>query len=137
MAMTVVLAAGCGVRKQIKMAPQARLDENKVRVFPHVILIESSEELIWGKLRDSRSMVPVMDKEHHTIEFKNPKPESLKVGDIISFWKYNMRIIHRIVEIAEDKEGWYAITRGDNAENVDAGKIRPGQIIGVVVAIFY
>lgn len=132
----LVLLMGC-TQRPIRMAPQARMDEKKVRVFPHVILIESSDELIWGKVLDSRSMIPVFDMGHHTIEIKNPQPERLKVGDIISYWRYNLRIIHRIVEIGRDDKGWFAIAQGDNQAESDLEKIRPEQIIGVVIAIVF
>lgn len=134
--LALALFTGC-VDKKVCVAPQVRMNEKKVRVFPHVILIESAEELIWGRVQDTLSMVPVFDNGHHTIEIKNPKPESLHVGDIVSYLKKDLRIIHRIARIGWDEKGWFATAKGDNLAENDLEKIRPEQIIGVVIAIVY
>ena len=63
--------------------------------------------------------------------------EELQEGDIISFETDYGTIIHRIIKIDYDKEGWYAITKGDNSPVNDSEKVRFTQIKRVVVAIIY
>ena len=46
-------------------------------------------------------------------------------------------IVHRVVRTGYDRNGWYAIAKGDNIEQPDPDKIRFDQINGVLVAIIY
>jgi uncharacterized protein (UPF0248 family) len=46
-------------------------------------------------------------------------------------------IIHRVVKIGQDSEGWYAILKGDNLSQEDPEKVRFDQVQRVVVAIIY
>ncbi len=47
-----------------------------------------------------------------------------------------MLIIHRVVEIGEDEQGTYFITKGDNNFFSD-GKVRFGQIKYVTIGVIY
>lgn len=43
--------------------------------------------------------------------------------------------MHRVVEIGEDEQGWFAITKGDNNEEVDPGKRRFQDIKRITVGV--
>ena len=47
----------------------------------------------------------------------------------------NQVIIHSIVEIGSDSEGWYALTKGYNNDFVDDWKVRSFDLKGVVVGV--
>ena len=84
-------------------------------------------------------MEPIIDIEANAIQIVPQKPSDIHVGDIIS---YNTklsenRIIHRVIEISEDEEGWYAITKGDNLDKPDPFRIRFNDIKRIVVGIIY
>ena len=102
-----------------------------------------------GKLLDSdmtvsgvtntNSMDPMIDYGHVILVGKKPTKSKLEVGDVILFYRRldnNPRVLHRIVEIGEDKEGWYCQTRGDNTVWLD-GKIRYNDVTGLLKAVVY
>lgn len=86
------------------------------------------------------SMFPALHKNQHLITREVDNYESLVVGNIIFFrHAYSVTINyigHRIIEKGYDSNGLYFITKGDN-NAVNDGKIRPGQIYGVVVGVIY
>ncbi|MBD3209299.1 signal peptidase I [Candidatus Woesearchaeota archaeon] len=90
----------------------------------------------WSTFTDTNSMDPVFDKEANTVRIKVP-PESLQVGDIISYRRNDDIIIHRIVHVDHDEQGLYFILKGDNNPTSDPGKVRPSQVLGKIVAILY
>ena len=92
-----------------------------------------------ARFADTNSMDPVIDAESNSIEIKPADASLLTVGDIISYDAefVGSVVIHRIVKIDADEDGWYALTKGDNNNVVDPYKVRFNQIKGVVVAIFY
>lgn len=91
------------------------------------------------RVADTNSMDPVIDDSSEVIEIIPKSEIELKIGDIISYYskEFNTMIIHRIIDIGEDDEGWYAICKGDNNKVKDPEKIRFWQIRGVVVGILY
>ena len=101
-----------------------------------VINIENPQ---WAVFTDTNSMDPVIDAGAHAIEVVPDSPDQIQVGDIVS---YNSEyadgtIIHRVVKIDEDSEGWYFKAKGDNNAFGDPGKIRFSQVQRVLVAIIY
>ena len=87
---------------------------------------------------DSNSMDPVLDIEANAIEIIPNNSSDIIVGDIISFLRYDNRtVVHRVVNLGIDKEGWFAETKGDNVPDKDFGKVRFKDVKGIVVAIIY
>ena len=88
---------------------------------------------------DTNSMEPVIDHGHLALITDKPRKEYLVVGDILLFYRRldnSPRVLHRIIEIGDDEEGWYCITRGDNTVWID-GKIRYKDILGICVGVIY
>jgi hypothetical protein len=46
-------------------------------------------------------------------------------------------IVHRVIEIGNDEDGWYAITKGDNNPTPDPWKIRFEWVRRITVAVIY
>jgi signal peptidase I len=86
----------------------------------------------------SKSMSPTFDYGHTLIlQYPILSPEELNVGDIIIYEKgSNNPVVHRMVEIGEDGEGWYCVTKGDNNMFTDR-KVRFQQIKYLVVGVLY
>lgn len=80
----------------------------------------------------SDSMHPAFDKGSAVITLK-VKQEELKKGDIISFYKDNKVIIHRIDSIVEEEGEIRYITKGDANNVADDGYILYDQIKNKIV----
>ncbi len=126
------------------LTPKNRIKEEQIKVYDDKIIIylKNAE---WSKFEKTNSMLPFLDENSNAIQIKPRSETELKEGDIISY-EYNITenntkktitIIHRIIKIGEDKEGWYAITKGDNNKKEDPKKVRFSQIKRVLVAIIY
>lgn len=119
-------------------SPFDRIPEEHIKVYHNrvVIYLNNPE---WAYFYDTNSMDPVIDKEAHAIQIVPKKEEEIHVGDIISYQSKlnNNIIIHRVIDIKEDNNGWYAITKGDNNKLPDPEKVRFEQITRVVIAVIY
>ena len=82
------------------------------------------------------SMSPVWLK-HHTLVTIKPTKSNVYIGDIITFHERNTTISHRIIDIKNDEEGRYYVTKGDNNKKKDNFKIRFENITGIAVGIIY
>ncbi|MBI2144514.1 hypothetical protein HYU17_05200 [Candidatus Woesearchaeota archaeon] len=60
-------------------------------------------------------------------------------GDLVAYQSNEAGglVVHRVIEIGNDEQGWFAVTKGDNAAANDPEKVRFGQIKQVVVGILY
>ena len=57
---------------------------------------------------------------------------SIKVGDIIQYQASDYSIVHRVINILNDVNDIYFITKGDNNNNIDRIPVREDQVIGRV-----
>ncbi|MBR9691006.1 hypothetical protein GOV08_04965 [Candidatus Woesearchaeota archaeon] len=114
------------------------IKEEQIHVYNDRVVIDL-KDAEWATFTDTNSMDPVIDFGSNAIEIVPKSTEDIHIGDIISYKsKYSTgTVIHRVVEIGSDDEGWYAKTKGDNNDNVDPGKIRFSQVQRVVVAVIY
>jgi signal peptidase I len=97
----------------------------------------------------SNSMEPLIDVGHRVLLSDNSKylaEDKLKVGDIIVYEKWVfvapgalqfMKVIHSIIEIGQDDEGWYCITKGLNNSRPDAWKVRWEEIRYVALGVIW
>lgn len=121
-----------------RASPSDWIKEDQIHVYPDRIVIDlSSAE--WSTFTDTNSMDPVIDKGANAIEVVPKSPDQIGVGDIIAYDTdlSENTIIHRVVEIGFDSEGWYAKVKGDNLSQEDPEKVRFSQVKRVVVAVIY
>jgi len=131
-----------------RSSPSDTLTEDQIRVYRDGVevsldgldeeweLFLDLDDPTWSTFTDTNSMDPVFDQGANTVRIKVP-PETLQEGDIISYRRGDSIIIHRIVHKDVDEQGLYFVLKGDNNPASDPGKVRPGQILGKVVAILY
>jgi len=121
-----------------KSSPTDRIQESQIHVYNNKVTIDIKDPE-WASFTDTNSMDPVIDSEANAIEIIPKAPEEINVGDIVSYQSAyaDGTIIHRVVKTDYDKDGWYAVMKGDNVAASDPGKIRFSQIKRVVVAIIY
>jgi len=116
--------------------PQDRIAQEQVRVYHDKIVIQVADAR-WASFAETNSMAPLFDHRSHALQVVPLSPEEISVGDIISYTSNELIIIHRVVYIDEDQDGWYAIVKGDNNKVADPGKVRFEQIDRVVIGILY
>jgi len=116
--------------------PQKRVDISDVVISEDAAMI-NIEELTPGIIAPSGSMFPLLQKDTIVLEKAPEDFNELLPGDIIIFTYKDTRIIHRIVSVGWDEEGWYANTKGDNNPLADPFKVRFADVKGVVVGIIY
>jgi len=119
-------------------SPSDWIAQDQIDMYSDKVVI-NLENPQWAIFTDTNSMDPVIDEGAHAIEIIPKSPEDIKVGDIVS---YNSdytdgSIIHRVIEVDTDSEGWYFRAKGDNNAFEDPGKIRFDQVQRVLVAIIY
>ena len=121
-----------------RISPFDHIKEDQIHVFQDRIIIDL-ENAEWARFTDTNSMDPVIDAGAHAIEIRPSSPDQIHIGDIMSYRsKYAEGIIiHRVVEIGEDEDGWFAKMKGDNNNLMDPGKIRFEQVERLVVAVIY
>lgn len=76
----------------------------------------------------SSSMSKTINKGDSVIIDK--KKKEYKENDIIAFQKDGKIVVHRVVEIIEDKKGLHYQTKGDANNDIDAWLVEPNMIVG-------
>jgi hypothetical protein len=119
-------------------SPCSRIKASQIFVTSEKIEIDF-KDAEWAMFTDTNSMDPVLDSDSYAIEYVPKSEAELCVGDIASYSPKSAdgTIIHRIVEMGTDDEGWYAVFKGDNLPYNDPDKVRFSQIKRVVVGIIY
>ena len=120
----------------IMKVPYNRIQEDQVKVYPDYVLITISD-VRWSKFLNTDSMVPVFGDTSNALQKVPTNKEDIHIGDIIAYRYKKKTITHRVINIGEDKEGWFAIAKGDNNEFPDPLKIRFNDIERVVIGILY
>ena len=121
-----------------RLSPGNHVQESQIKVYDNKVEISLGKyQVSWARFAGSNSMDPVLDETANSIEIIPLSTEDIHVGDIIAFSYGSSLIVHRVLEINYDAEGWYAITGGDNAKNPDTGKRRFSDIKYVTVGILY
>ncbi|OIO62503.1 hypothetical protein COY26_02680 [Candidatus Woesearchaeota archaeon CG_4_10_14_0_2_um_filter_33_10] len=121
-----------------KNSPGDWIKEDQIKVYNDKVII-NLKDAEWASFTDTNSMDPVIDEKANAIEIIPKSSDNIQEGDIISYKSdyADGTIIHRIIKIGSDEEGWYCIVKGDNNQNPDPGKIRFNQIKRVLIAIIY
>ena len=132
----LVLAASAAPAAPLIPSTHLSISDVTVNSAGATIKIDNAK---WVTVAGTKSMEPVLMQGAQAIERVPSTASELKVGDIITYDSSvkNLPIIHRIVEIGSDQFGWFARTKGDNAQNIDDELVRFPQVTGVVVAILY
>ena len=123
---------------QEKPSPFDRIKDSDLHVSSSSVRIDI-KDTNWRTFIDSNSMDPLIDEGTTTIEIKPKNAQEIKIGDIISYnvAGYEFAFVHRVVEIGNDEQGSYFITKGDNYFQEDPYKVRFLDIEGIVVGILY
>lgn len=116
-------------------APGDWIKESQIHVYDNAIAIDIDGASL-ARYAPTGSMKPVLDKDSTGIRIAPKSEEQIKIGDIITFEQDGQLIVHRVIEVGQDSEGTYFITKGDN-NNVTDGKVRFKDIRYVTIGILW
>jgi len=119
-----------------RASPADHIKEDQIHVYGDKVVIEIDNPR-WARFTDTNSMDPLIDEDSNAIQIIPESEDQIHVGDIISYESGEGIIIHRVIEIGEDDQGKYYITKGDNTNREDPGKIRFEKIRFITVGIIY
>jgi hypothetical protein len=118
-------------------SPSDWIKEDQIKVYKNSVVLDL-EDPLWVGFSPTNSMTPLLDHNSHGIEIKPDSEDDLNIGDVVAYTNPKGDVvIHRIVEISEDKNGKYFTFQGDNVPYEDPYKVRFNQIQGVLVAVIY
>lgn len=121
-----------------RYSPKDRISEDQIKVYNDRIVIDV-QDAQWASFTDTNSMDPIIDTESHALQIVPSSPDEIQVGDIVSYKSTYSDgiIIHRVIRIGMDSDGWYAVMRGDNLNANDPEKVRFDQVKRVLIGIIY
>ncbi|MFT4250194.1 MAG: signal peptidase I [Candidatus Woesearchaeota archaeon] len=119
-----------------RIGPQDWISQEQILVTQEKVEI-NIQGAQWARFAPTGSMKPVLDQGAYGIQIIPEKPEQLQIGDIITYDYNGRKIIHRIVDIQQDSQGYYYTLKGDNNPTPDPVKVRFEDIERVLVAIIY
>ena len=119
-------------------SPQDRIAESQISADEEEVVVKIANATI-GRIEGTNSMGAVLGKSSNAIMVRPQNADEIKEGDIIAYQSGEAAglVVHRTVEIGNDEQGWFAITKGDNSRNNDPEKVRFGQVRYIVVGIVY
>ena len=119
-------------------APSDKINRSQMSIINNTLMIKNLPNETWiSSIAGTGSMRPTMHKDHHTIQTNPRSPDNIKVGDIITYRKNESLVIHRVIGVGIDDEGWYAILKGDGNEVEDKLKVRFGMVESKTIMLIY
>lgn len=123
-----------------RASPADRFQLSDVHVTNSRVTIDSLPGRVFETaiFTDTNSMDPLIDDGAQAIQIVPLSHDEIKVGDVISYDSGRFGIIiHRVIQIGNDEQGWYATVKGDNNPSPDPVKVRFPMIRRVLVGVLY
>jgi hypothetical protein len=95
-------------------SPSNWIPEEAIKVYDDRVLFNVLNPT-WAKFTNTNSMDPFLDEDSNAIEILPSDPDSIQVGDVISYQTSSGVIIHRVIGKGHDAMGLYYTVKGDNA----------------------
>jgi len=127
---------GLAAESPTGLLPYQRISHDQVHVYGDKVEIDIPNTR-WASFAATGSMLPVLGPTAHALQIVPKSPDEIHVGDIISFRYDNKIISHRVINIGDDKDGIYFITKGDNNPVQDPILVRFDQVDRILVGILY
>lgn len=123
-----------------RASPADRFQLSDIHVTNSRVVIDSLPGRVFETaiFTDTNSMDPLIDDGAQAIQIVPLSHDEIKVGDVISYDSGRFGIIiHRVIQIGNDEQGWYATVKGDNNPSPDPVKVRFPMIRRVLVGVLY
>ena len=120
-----------------QISPADHIKEDQIRVEGDKVVITIKNARL-AAFANTNSMDPLLDETSNAIQIIPESPDQIHTGDIISYNSVQGDVvIHRVVDIGEDEEGIFYITKGDNNSRPDDELVRFWQVRFITVGIIY
>jgi len=120
-----------------RISPNDWVKRDQISYDSGLLTIKLEPNVKVFSIADTNSMDGLLDFSHNLIATDNFDHAKLAVGDIVVYQVYTTKIVHRIVEIKEDKNGRIYRCRGDNNVDMDKWYLRDEHIKYLVIGILY
>jgi hypothetical protein len=118
-------------------SPSQRINYSDIDIYDDKIVIHVIN-VTPVVVTDTNSMDPVMDIGMTMFQIKPKDENDIHIGDIIAAkFPSGDIVVHRVVSIDWDEQGWYIRTKGDNNNKIDSTKIRFKDITGIHIGVIY
>jgi hypothetical protein len=131
----VFFITGLAIENSHKDSPSDWIKDENITISGNSIIVEIGNFTL-SNYADTGSMEPTINNFSKGISIKPKTPEDIQIGDIVSYFKKNKIIVHRVIEKGRDEFGDYFITKGDNNANPDK-KIYFKEIKSVIIGVLY
>jgi uncharacterized protein YfaT (DUF1175 family) len=112
-----------------------RVNTSEIQLEPERLIININN-LSLSRYGNTSSMNPWITENAKGITIVPKSAAEIKVGDVVTYEQDDILIVHRVILLGQDKEGWYCVMKGDSTVK-DDGKIRFSQIKSILVGILY
>jgi len=116
-------------------APSDSIKESQISITKDKIIIDVANASL-SAYAPTGSMVPLFNEGANGIRIVPQSEDEISVGDIVTYKKDSILIVHRVVQKGIDTEGTYFITQGDSNDYADE-KIRFSDIKYKTIGILY
>ncbi|MBU0907690.1 MAG: hypothetical protein KKD18_06600 [Nanoarchaeota archaeon] len=116
-------------------SPSDIVSDDRILVYPDRVIIEVEGAKL-STYESTGSMLPTLGAGVSGISVVPSCPDEINLGDIVSFERNGLLIVHRVVQKGFDNQGVYFVTQGDNSL-ADDGKVRFDEIERVLIALVY
>lgn len=117
-----------------RLSPYNRIEEKHLQLFSDKLIV-NFPEIKLAHYTNTNSMDPLIDEHTIGLEIVPESKEEIHKGDVIAYESGNDLIVHRVVAISEDDQGWYAVLKGDNSASYEL--VRFEQIKYILVGVLY
>jgi len=135
----VIIASFVSSNKPLEIAsPHNRVNDAQILLYHDKVVINVNGASL-TKYADTNSMDPLLDEGAIGIELVPERDDQLYIGDVVAYESKHASglIVHRIIDIVEDKQGKYFILKGDNLQTEDPEKVRFSEIKYVLIGVIY
>lgn len=117
-----------------RFSPYDRITEGNLDLFLDKLVI-NFPGIQLAHYSDTNSMDPLIDEHSIGLEIIPEAEEDIHIGDVVAYQSGKDLIVHRVISISKDEEGWCAVLKGDNSEEYE--KIRFEQVRYLLIGVLY
>jgi hypothetical protein len=115
--------------------PHDIVKDGQIEVYKDKVIIKI-EDASLSKYAPTGSMIPVLNENSNGIRIKPESETDIQIGDIVTYEKDDVLIVHRVIGKGKDNQGNYFLVKGDNNSIAD-GKVRYNEIRYITIGVIW